>query len=500
MGRRVARAKVGASVDDLRSNLAEIDKKCSAESLYYFNKRILGYSLLQRKPHDDVARFIQDGLTPGSCSLDMEPRGSFKTTQISQGLPIWLLTQNPNLRILLDSSVLQNSIDNLRVIKNHLEGNSKLRYLYGDMVGGYWVTEEITVKNRTRIDLKEPSIRCASVERVQNGPHYDIIIADDLVDKLNSRTLDGRRAVIEHFKLLFSLLEPGAGILLVVGTYWHYDDLYGFITGELPQFRKRIVDAEVGGVNGGLYFPERLSWDVLNGIKSIQGNAIYNCQYKNNPTPEDADAPFQRTWFKPYSYQSLPQNHNTFISIDPGGEKKKSDEWVTFVAHVDSDNNKYFERIVSGHTKMRDYWDMLFALVEKWKPILVGLETTGGQKWVLEGMMDEMSRRKIYFGVKELPHSGDSKEYRIRRLQPMYQCGAIFHSPDMGRLEDQLLRYPKGADDIADAASMILEICFPPRSDKPKKQAPRSTDEYFLRTHREQLTKKKTHSILGDQW
>lgn len=491
----MVKGQVSVPIDALRTQLEETERRCGRESLYYFNKKILGYDLMQRKPHEEVAKFIQQVAMTDKEGLILEPRGSFKTTQITQGFVVWLLAcVDVNLRILLDSAVLQNSIDNLRVIKAHFEQNQKLRYLFGDMVGSYWVTEELTVKTRTRTDLKEPSVRCASVERVQVGPHYDVIVCDDLVDKLNSKTHDGRQSLIEHFKLLYSLLEPG-GVIVVAGTRWHYDDLYGFIHDNMPKFARRIKSAILP--DGSLYFPERLTKKFLDGQLATQGKSIFSAQYQNDPAPEDEDSQFQRTWFR--KYDSIPRNHNTFVAIDPGGEKKGSDEWVIIAAHVDDQNNKYFDRLRKGNWKMKECWEILFSeFIDPLNPLCVGLETTGAQKFLYEALMDEMKRRNKFFMVQSLAHAGDSKDYRIKRLQPQYQARAIFHSPEMGPLEDQLLRYPKGADDVPDTASMILEISYPPRATRITEEKPKTADEYFLRQHRLQLSAKPRHSLLGD--
>lgn len=483
--------------DDLRQRLIEVDRRSGRDSLYYFSKKILGYGRMEKKPHADVCDFIQAVMDKHKRGLDLEPRGSFKTTQASQALPIWLLERDPNLRILLDSSVLQNSIDNLGVIKNHYMGNEKLRFLYGDDVGDHWVTEEITVKRRTRMDLKEPSIRCASLERVQVGPHYDVIIADDLVTDLNSRTPEARASVIAHIRLLFSLLEPNTGIILLEGTRWHYEDAYGWVLSELPEFATRICRAR-DEKKENLYFPQVLSNEFLDAVEKIQGRDIYNCQYNNDPAPQDENSSFARSMFK--RYDKLPENRNTFMTIDPGGEKKGSDEWVFFGAHVDQENNKYFDRLVKGNWKASQCMDIFFVLASEMDPLAIGLETTGGQKWIHEMIIDQMRKRNKFFNIIPLPHAQDSKEYRIKRLQPQYQIGAVFHSREMSPLEDQLLRYPKGRDDIPDAASMVLEICYPPRKSKESNREPLTTDQFLLKKFKEGRDRRPAHSLLGDQW
>lgn len=491
---------------DLQAQLEETDRKLGRESLFYFAKFCLGYSLLQEFPHKEVCSFAQKTVEAQRHALDLEPRGAFKTTIFSQALPTWLVDRNPNIRILLTSQVLQNAIDNLGVVKRHLE-DSHFKFLYGDHVNrDHWTLEEITSKKRTDHKLKEPTIRCASPERMQTGPHYDVIIADDLCGKENSETPEQRQKIKDHFKLYFSLLDPG-GVIFVIGTRWHYEDLYGMIveSGEYPDFNPRIKDAETGGRDGGLYFPERLTPEFLADRKSKLGRDFYNSQYKNDPAPEDEHAKFQKTWFKRYDH--LPKDASgkqvplyPFITIDPGGEEKGSDDWVFFLA-FQGEKELFFHDLMAMHCRMAQAWDFLFLWVDQHHPISVGLETTGGQKWLLESLYDQMKSRQRFFNIVPLPHAHESKQTRIERLSPMYQAGAILHSSKMKDLEDQLRRFPKGKDDIADAASMILEIAVAPKSSKPKEAPPKSFDEAFWRAVIAQRKGRKVfvHPRLGSE-
>lgn len=490
------------SADALRAEVEKVDREHGRSSTFYLAKNILGYELLEHNPHIGVCAFADDIVaTFPHKGLDLEPRGNFKTTIFSQALPIRLLINNPNLRILLDSAVLQNSIDNLRVIKGHFEGNEKLRYLFGDYVGSYWTTEEVTVKKRTVIK-KEPSIRCASVERVQVGPHYDVIIADDLVSDENSATPEGREKVKNHLRLLISLLEPG-GVLILVGTRWHYEDAYGLIIDTLKDFKVRIKSAETGGPDKTLYFPKRFPKVVLDSIRDIQGRDIYNCQYLNDPAPEDPNAKFQRSTFQ--RYETPPTNVNAFITVDPGGAEKGSDEWVLLGALMDEDSRELFDRLRHGNWKLSEALDHLFelhALMAKvyGRVMAVGLETTGGQKWVLEALNAEMRRRQTYLNVIPLPHAGKSKASRIETLIPRYTARAVLHSAEMAPLEEQLVRYPRGKDDIADAASMVSEVAFPPRRARQAEPPPKSVEEWLMREALKGRAVRHVHSMLGSHY
>jgi len=481
-----------ASRAETQAQLEECDRKWGLESLYYMARFNLGYSLMQPFPHKDVCNFIQHS----KQGLDLEPRGAFKTSIISQAYPVQRIIKNPDIRILLDSVVLQNSLDNLAVIKAHFE-SPKLKFLYGDFVGSKWTNEEIIVSKRTMRNLKEPTVRCASVEKVQVGPHYDLIIADDLVSKENIETPEQRQKVKDHFKLLFSLLEPD-GEILVVGTRWHYEDLYNMIIEDFPEFSKRIMHAEKSGPDGGLYFKERLTPEFLKKQRRRLGRDHYSAQYGNDPAPEDEDSKFQKKFFK--LYKDLPEKPYGFILIDPGGRKKGNDEWVFFVAYADSNNEWYFHRIVRGNMRLSKAWDTLFELVDEILPITVGLETTGTQNHLYDGLMDEMRRRNNFFHVEQLAHAKESKTTRIERLIPRYEAGAIHHSRGMGALEDQLRRYPKGKDDIADAASMMCEVAVAPRKRRPKQKPIGSIDDFVWQQVRNNRRTRTVNSVLGDQW
>lgn len=493
------------SRDELQQRLIEIDRKGGLESLFYFAKFILGYDKMEQTPHGEVCAFIESIINTDRFGLDLEPRGSFKTTEFSQALTTWLLVKNPNIRILLDSAVLQNSIDNLGVVKRHLEGNEKLRYLYGDLVGGNWTNEAITIGTRTDRGLKEPSVRCASVERTQVGPHYDVIIADDLASEENSKTPEGRRQVKDHLRLLFALLEPH-GILIVVGTRWNYDDLYGMIADEFPEFKKRIKCAGGEGCPHGLplYFKQILTQEFLTAQKRRQGREIYNCQYENDPAPEDKEAKFQKTWFKSYADKDLPEvdDRYGFIVIDPGGEKKGSDEWAILCGYRSNQDIDYFHDLHRGNWRTDQAWDLLFLLASQIRPLFaVGLETTGGQKYLRESLNEQMRRRQIFLPVIDLTHAKDSKDYRILRLQPRYQAGAILHSQRMGPLEEQLRRFPKGKDDVADVAAMFVEVAFAPSKHKPKQLPPKTFDEAVWRSVLSRNgDKRPAHSMLGSEF
>lgn len=159
--------------------------------------------------------------------LIVMPRGTFKSSVSSVGFPVWLLMNDPNQRIFLTSEVYTNSKNLLREIKGKLRGEF-FQEVFGNWEGdGAWTEGELVVGHRTE-EHKEASITCGGVETVKVGQHYNVILADDLNSNNNSSTPEGCRKVVDYFRMLTGILEPG-GTLVVVGTRYNNLDIIGDI-------------------------------------------------------------------------------------------------------------------------------------------------------------------------------------------------------------------------------------------------------------------------------
>jgi predicted phage terminase large subunit-like protein len=390
----------------------------------------------------------------------MMPRGSYKTTISTQAYATWRLAQDPNLRILLDSEVLQNSLNNLGVIKRIFEGHPRFRSLYGDYTSKLWTQDHITVGKRTKLVLKEPSVTASSIETVQVGPHYDEIICDDLHSEKNSRTRDQVAQVVEHFRLLFNLLEPG-GRMVVIGTRWSDFDLYGQIMESLDGFS--IISRGAHNPDGSLFFPERLTEDFLKKQRGILGADIYNSQYENNPLPTGDNARFKKEWFKYFGDD--PEGLAVYIAVDPAlPGPNTSDYFAIVVGGLTRTNDLYILDTFYGHWEPHEAINRIFMAAEKYDRRglkAIGIETNIFQRLIKFQFQAEMKKRNKFYKVEEVKHYSESKEDRILSLQPRYEMGAVFHRQSLkdGELEEELLKFPRGRKkDLIDAEASLLEI------------------------------------------
>lgn len=192
-------------------------------SLYHTAKNLCGYKDLSPKTHMRIIRALQ---SPSKRKIVCVPRGTFKSSVASVAYTIWLLLNNPNLRILIDSELYGNSITYLREIKAHIMSEGFM-YLYGDWTTSVWNESEITISARTKI-LKEPSITVGGIGTTKVGQHYDVIIGDDYNSPANSGSPEQRGKVISHYQYNQSILEPD-GTYVIIGTRYAEDDLIGWV-------------------------------------------------------------------------------------------------------------------------------------------------------------------------------------------------------------------------------------------------------------------------------
>ena len=154
------------------------------------------------------------------------PRSTFKSSIASVAYPIWLLINNPDIRILIDSEVYTNSKNYLRQIKNFIQSDGFVQY-FGNWTTDVWNESEIIIKPRSKI-LKDPSIMVGGINTTKVGIHVDVIIGDDYNSPSNSESPEQRKKVIDHYQMNQSILETD-GTYVIIGTRYSEGDLIGWI-------------------------------------------------------------------------------------------------------------------------------------------------------------------------------------------------------------------------------------------------------------------------------
>jgi len=431
------------------------------EDLFAFNRWVInhtdssGNNLMNVRLHKRLCDFVSH--RKKNKLLILLPIGSFKTSCVTVGFSLQQVCKNPNITILLDSEQKSKAVDYLNEIKANFERNKRLKALFGNFVPQRgWREDQIVVSKRTK-SLKEPTVATSGIDLPATERHFNIIIIDDLVSNQNVNTPEQRRKVLNHFKYILTRVVDENSLIIVVGTRWHYQDLYSWILEKMKDsFDSLILSAE--DKEGNLLFPEKLSRKFLDDEKRRLGS-MYSALYLNEPVVSE-NALFKKEWIK--YYKELPEDLEVqfYTAVDPAvSTSDEADNYVVITCAQDNMGKLYVEDLRCGHFTPDEGISHIIATKLLYNPRKVGIETNTFQTYIKHNLQKELDARRLYMNIVELSHFGKkSKAQRIEALEPYFKAGDILIKEGIEELEEELLSYPKGRDDVLDALAMILEL------------------------------------------
>lgn len=295
------------------------------QALYNFAREVVKNPIVVPRPHLEMCKFLdyivrdmQEANSEGASqtkAMLLVPRGTGKTALGSTDLTLQILNFFPNARILFDGATHGASKERLQAVKWEMEFNDHFRSVCGDWTtdAPRWREEAITI-NRRSVSLKEPSIDTAGIDKPKNGGHYELIVADDLVNELNVVAPGQRRKAITHLQSLYPLLSPG-GTLLVIGTRWAENDLYSWIINRDLELEKKGLEPAFlkmirGAINddGSLYAPTLLGDAMLAQHRRDLEPWLFSCNYLNKALSESSQvfSPETIRWYEGTFHQGTP--------------------------------------------------------------------------------------------------------------------------------------------------------------------------------------------------
>lgn len=467
--------------------------RCKTD-LFFLAREVLGYQKMTLATHQELCDYTtsvlpnppevkRDGFDPRkNLLLLLMPRGTFKSSVVTIAFTLQFILNEPNARILIDSETFSKSKAFLREIIDHLVNNETYRQIFKAIHGKYpytkksemklWTDSEVILPCRN-VPKKEPTISCAGIDVTKNGMHYDLIIADDLHSEKNVTNKEQIEQVIDHYKLAFSLLDPGKP-MIIIGTRWDYSDLYQHIIDfEAEDFN--ILKKSAYNPDGSLFFPEVLNEQELDKIRRRQGTSIFSKQYLNEPV-SDENATFRRDYIKRIPWEQVrgrPMNWYWCIDpsySDPRGGSTYSDYASFVLAGMDYMRNLYVRHIIRAKMTYSDIISRMFEVNQDprfsdIKQAKFILEVIGTKSLSFE-LANEQRRRNTWLPVVEIKSRHNNKEERIRALAPFYEFGHVYHINECPQIEDleyELLHFPTARyDDSSDALATVLEVASPP--------------------------------------
>jgi len=499
---------------------------------------VLQWNKVQQVPHLELCNFIQrvpplhEEHKRRKCVLI--PRDCYKSTVGSKSLPLWILIQDdfcgsPGIehRILLGSASSENSQKNIRSLKQQVEKNNVLQWLFPEIIPDLsrttW-TDDALLFPRKGV-YGENTIECAGIDTHLVSRHYTVMIFDDLEDDKSMESPSVRRRVLDWYRASEALfVNTREGYLLVIGTRWGIDDLYYHIIKEEKDFFDFLVrplhwtreelDSDARRVSQGeepvyamdpvvhapdpsktyYYFPELFPEESCRRVRAKQGSFMYSMLFLNNPR-DPALAEFKE---KDLRYYSFDDEGNLVLDLEGETEVVSYDSlrrvlfWDPALSEKEQKKNArnaivVFARDHRGRFFLLDAfadWKnpaMLFSkyigMHQRWRCHRAAVEDVAFQRVLKFPLYQVMKELDYHFAIEDAHPIGD-KHARIRTLLPLTEQHIFFmNKTGIGhrQFREEMLGFPVFPTvdllDAAAAARTLLGLPYVSQNTRDSKRA-----------------------------
>jgi predicted phage terminase large subunit-like protein len=346
-------------------------------------------------------------------------------------------------------------------VRSIIETDPKFRALFGRlgpirdgspgrMPHQKWTEAEFTV--RRTADLAEPTVAALGAGAIIPGHRADLIVVDDVVHDQNIS--EGQREKLEEWfnQVLLPTLQPD-GAMVVVGTRWHYADLYQRLidSGLWTVIQHRAMLDEEKGL---ALWPEHFPFETLMHRRREMGEILFGCQYQNDPCGLKGQL-LKAQWIHWYEPGQQPpmEEMAIYMGVDPAISKAATADYFALV--VVGLDDAYTIWILETYRDRLDFPEQVQLIKSKaaqWDPGEIRIENQFYQIALVQTLMEESGLPVV--GSRA---TGD-KTTRIVAMSPHFENGRIRVRRDMHELEAEYLAFPRGAhDDLLDALEKAVE-------------------------------------------
>lgn len=469
--------------------ITERERDIMLSSCRYTTAAVYGYQIAP--PHDRILHHYESAPE----TLDLAPRGSGKSRIGDIGYITWRALKDPNLRILLVSDTDKHAERFLKTIGDGLEYSQAVRRNFGNVKGPRWTSHELTLAGRTKILSEATVTAIGAYSGAATSGHYDMIIADDLVNFTNSRTEGLREMLIDWFKLtLYPTLVPG-GEIHVLGTRYHHLELYQVLIDELGfdvQVQRAIeIDSETGEEVSiwEEYMPledrlDPVTGRIVKGLRTLReelGSVVFSLQYQNDVELLKKGEIFRSDWFQWYVLEedrkgrayivvdgedTIPlKDLAIYAGCDPAfseRDKKQSDYFAIVVIGRHKKSGRYFVLdVVRDRPTYEGRVELVEGMWNRWRPRVTAIEDVAGQKEFVQ----RVKKTLPYIRVKAIKTDKD-KTSRAWTRSGLVENAKVFLRRDRSALFiEELCMMPDGPhDDQFDGFDLALEAAGVPRT------------------------------------
>lgn len=329
----------------------------------------------------------------------------------------------------LFSFSLQQSVDLIEILKGTIESIDILRerLMPENSKDGAWASTNIVCKNGARLTGK------GFGSSVRGAHPYWIIVDDGLKDNAIYSQLQRQKSIDYFHSVIMNMLVPG-GQIVVVGTPFHAQDLYGDLKTKKGWF---VIEYPAIFPDGRILWPQRWNFKDLMDKKNTQGNIIFSRENLCRPIVSDSSIfpldILKRSLVRMENY-TLVRNRDDFpkkfdkvvagcdfaISANVG-----ADFYFYTIFGVDEENGMWLLGIECGKGKTYDeQLQILKGINVRYRPDVMVFESNVFQQIFTD--------EAIKYGLPVVPHNTGTEKNDLSKgwcaLATMFERG-LFHFP-----------------------------------------------------------------------
>lgn len=427
-------------------------------------------------------------------SLILMCRGCGKTLIGTVTKCIHTLVKNRNAKILIVSKTAGNAEDMLKTVRSQLESNDALVDLFGVFAPDRrsddlaWSNKELELAGiKLAGDRITSSVMAIGIGGALPSKHFDMILADDLVDKDNSATRTQRETLWNWLTNVMmptmnppTAENPEAGQVHYLGTRWSNDDLYERLQeGDCRDSTLRIKSLDQHDPTDPdpeqSFYPERFPADYLKAKRESIGIIAFNAQYQCDTEAMKGKIFKYDQLVDATEQEAADAKGIVFMAVDLASKQASgADRFAISVVKITLEREP---RVFSldcfmGRLSVQQQASKIVDMAQLYGASRVGIEANGYQLVQVSLAKDEARRRGLQINVLPI-YTIKDKEVRAHNLSPLVEQERILFLPGQERLKEELVLMPDGDhDDGFDALDMAISLGLRRRKKKSRAEEP----------------------------
>lgn len=353
--------------------------------------------------------------------------------------------------------------ERLAAISNEMKTNDKLRDQWGDIVGDPWTQVKLVCRNGACIQAMGRDQDIRGIKHLDWRP--DLIIVDDFEDKDNVQTPEGRRKTMRWFLAeLLPACDPKRKVR-VLATPMDVESVpMLLIRKPRPAWEHKVFPIcwldEDGAEQPS--WPSRFPQDWIererNDYAALGEIDIWEREFMCNAVSSASRV------FHPGMFRVEPIVHTfqaKYAMVDPARASRRDSSAMTGWAVWSWERHRLIVwECAAKHLMPDEVIDLTFRLAHEHELIDVGVEEDGLNDWLLQPLRGRMLRDGPipYRAVRAPRGFARGQPDFIRGLQPFFAAGEVVFAQDMPVLREQLLAFPTGRNDAANALAYALRL------------------------------------------